>query len=149
MRTPEKAVFTNMCMISDGNGNVLVERRTKGWNGLVFPGGHLNLKETVTESVVREIYEETGLKIFELRICGVKQWFNEEEGRNVCFLFKTSNFEGTPVSSEEGPVFWMPLKDLIESKEVAPNFDMMLKVFLEDNINEMYVPDDGTDNFLL
>ena len=41
------------------------------------------------------------------------------------------------------------VKDLIESKEVAPNFDMMLKVFLEDNINEMYVPDDGTDNFLL
>ena len=53
-RKPENAVFTNMVMIEDSKGNVLVQRRTRGWNGLVFPGGHLKEKETATDSAIRE-----------------------------------------------------------------------------------------------
>jgi len=142
-RKPEKAVFTNMVMIYDGKNNVLVERRVKGWNGLVFPGGHLKEKETATESAIREIKEETGLTISKLKLCGIKQWFHPDEGRNVCFLFKTNVYSGEIVSSSEGEIFWMPLDKLIESKDVASGFDVMLKVFLDESINEMFYPDDG------
>ena len=142
-RKPEKAVFTNMVMIYDGKNNVLVERRVKGWNGLVFPGGHLKEKETATESAIREIKEETGLTISKLKLCGIKQWFHPDEGRNVCFLFKTHVYSGEIVSSSEGEIFWMPLDKLIESKDVASGFDVMLKVFLDESINEMFYPDDG------
>ena len=42
MAREERAVFTNMCMISDGAGNVLVQnRRSKDWPGITFPGGHV------------------------------------------------------------------------------------------------------------
>ena len=142
-RKPEKAVFTNMVMIYDGKNNVLVERRVKGWNGLVFPGGHLKEKETATESAIREIKEETGLTISKLKLCGIKQWFHPDEGRNVCFLFKTNVYSGEIVSSSEGEIFWMPLDKLIGSKDVASGFDVMLKVFLDESINEMFYPDDG------
>ena len=142
-RKPEKAVFTNMVMIYDGKNNVLVERRVKGWNGLVFPGGHLKEKETATESAIREIKEETGLTISKLKLCGIKQWFHPDEGRNVCFLFKTNVYSGEIVSSSEGEIFWMPLDKLIESKDVASGFDVMMKVFLDESINEMFYPDDG------
>ena len=142
-RKPEKAVFTNMVMVFDDKNNVVVERRVKGWNGLVFPGGHLKEKETATESAIREIKEETGLSISKLKLCGIKQWFHPDEGRNVCFLFKTNAYSGEIVSSSEGEIFWMPLDKLMESKEVASGFDVMLKVFLDESINEMFYPDDG------
>ena len=131
-RKPEKAVFTNMVMVFDDKNNVVVERRVKGWNGLVFPGGHLKEKETATE-----------LNISNLKLCGIKQWFHPDEGRNVCFLFKTNVYSGEIVSSSEGEIFWMPLDKLMESKEVASGFDVMLKVFLDESINEMFYPDDG------
>ena len=39
MAREEKAVFTNMCMVTDGNGNVLVQDRLNpDWPGITFPG---------------------------------------------------------------------------------------------------------------
>ena len=42
MARTEKVTFTNMCMISDGRGNVLVQDRLDpDWPGIAFPGGHV------------------------------------------------------------------------------------------------------------
>ena len=38
----ETVVLTNMCMVYDDNGNILVQNRTKNtWPGITFPGGHV------------------------------------------------------------------------------------------------------------
>ena len=64
-----------MCMISDGDGNILVEERVKNdWRGIAFPGGHVEPGEAFTDSVVREVQEETGLDRESPRLCGVKQF---------------------------------------------------------------------------
>ena len=53
--------LTNMCMIYDDQGNVLVEEKVgKDYKGIVFPGGHIENGEPIVDSVIREIYEETG-----------------------------------------------------------------------------------------
>ena len=60
----ETAVFTNMCMVYDEKGNVLVQNRVDPeWGGITFPGGHVEKGESFTDSVIREIREETGLTI--------------------------------------------------------------------------------------
>lgn len=138
----ETAVFTNMVMIQDSEGNVVVQNRVKGWKGLVFPGGHLNKKETFTESAIREVKEETGLDVSNLIVCGVKQWFDNDI-RNVCVLFKTRTFSGKLKDSDEGHVRWMKLDELKHSSQVAHGFEIMLRLFLEDDVNEMYYPDNG------
>ena len=72
MSRSEPAIFTNMCMICDGRGNVLVQdRRNPDWPGVTFPGGHVEKNEAFTDSVVREVFEETGLTIEHPRLCGV------------------------------------------------------------------------------
>lgn len=60
----EKAIFTNMCMIENSNGQVLVQdRKNLDWPGLTFPGGHVERNESFHDSVVREVWEETGLVV--------------------------------------------------------------------------------------
>ena len=60
----EKVVFVNMCMVCDNEGNVLaLDKVGKNYSGTTFPGGHVETGETFTESVIREVFEETGLKI--------------------------------------------------------------------------------------
>ena len=137
MREPEKAVFTNMCMIYDNDGNVLVQNRKKSWCGIAFPGGHVEKLESIVDSTIREIKEETGLDIWNLELCGVKQWFNDTEGRNVCFLFKTKCFKGNLISTDEGENLWIKRSDLSNYK-LAKNFDIMIKVFENKEINEHF-----------
>lgn len=58
MRT-ETVTLTNMCMVYDDAGNVLVQDKVdKKWSGLTFPGGHIEKGEFFVDSVIREVYEE-------------------------------------------------------------------------------------------
>lgn len=61
MGREEKTILTNMCMVYDDCGNVLVEdRRNPEWPGITFPGGHIEHGESFVGSVIREVKEETG-----------------------------------------------------------------------------------------
>ena len=63
MARSENVILTNMCLIYDGE-NILVQERTKKtWPGITFPGGHLEKDESIVESTIREIKEETNLDI--------------------------------------------------------------------------------------
>ena len=138
MRTPETVIFANMCMICDGLGNVLVQDRVDPkWSGITFPGGHVESGESFTDAVEREVLEETGLKISEPRLCGIKDWIEEDGTRYVVHLYQTNQFEGKVISSEEGRIFWLPLCDLPQTK-LASGMDLMLKVFCEDSLSEMF-----------
>ena len=45
--------LTNMCMIYDGRGNVLVEEKlVHNIKGLIFPGGHVEPGEAFVDSVI-------------------------------------------------------------------------------------------------
>lgn len=66
----DKVILTNMCMIYDDKGNTLVENKIrKQGNGLIFPGGHVEERESIVDSMICEIKEETGLTISNLEFC--------------------------------------------------------------------------------
>ena len=130
--------LTNMCMIYDDNGNVLVQDKVDSrWGGLTFPGGHVKKGESFVDSVIREIYEETGLTIEKPRICGIKDWEREDGSRYLVVFYKTNHYSGTLASSEEGEVKWMPLEEM-KRGNLADGMADMLRVFLEDDISEFY-----------
>ena len=144
MSRVERVVLTNMCMVTDGS-RVLVQRRNDpNWPGVVFPGGHVEPGESFVDSTVREVYEETGLTVSNLRLCGVRQWSleNGDYDRYIVFFFKTSTFTGSLRSSSEGDVFWIERADLL-SYPLVKDFEAMLEVFESDSLNENYNWYDG------
>ena len=139
MDISEKTVLTNMCMIYDDDGNVLVQdRRDSDWGGITFPGGHVEKGESFTDAVIREVYEETGLTIETPQICGIKQWPEDDGSRYIVLFYKTSHFAGELKSSEEGEVYWTKLSRLKELP-LARGMELMLRVFLEDEVSEYYI----------
>lgn len=138
MARSEAAIFTNMCMISDGNGNILVQdRRNPDWPGITFPGGHVENGESFVESVIREVWEETGLAIEDPVLCGVKQFQTEEDERYVVLFYKASRFSGELKSSDEGEVFWIPREEL-PKYPLADDFLEMVQVMEDEGLSEFY-----------
>ena len=141
MARMEEVELTNMCMVCDGKGNVLVQNKKgdRTWHGWNFPGGHVEQGEFVTPSVVREIREETGLTIENPKLCGIKEFQKEQDGKRfIVFLYVASRFSGELRSSAEGDVFWYPLSELKRSKKLADGFSEMLPVFTSDEISEVF-----------
>ena len=136
MRKTEKVTFTNMCMVRDGSRVLVQDRVDPGWPGIAFPGGHVEAGESFAEAVIREVFEETGLTIESPRLCGVKD-FSDEDGRYVVFLYCADRFSGDLRSSEEGEVFWAELGELPRMK-LASSMGDTLRVFLEDDLSECH-----------
>jgi len=133
-----KVELTNMVMILDKTANrVLVQERTKDPKGITFPGGHVEGGESFAESAIREVKEETGLDVKNLKSCGVIHWCNEEtDERYLAFLYKTSDYSGKLIeSTKEGRVFWANV-DTLNNMELSNNFEECLPIFFVENYNE-------------
>ncbi len=135
--------LTNMCMVYDKERILVLDRKSKNWGGITFPGGHVEPNETFLDSVIREVKEETGLTIFEPKLCGVKDWLEEDGSRYIALLYKTNKFEGELQSSYEGEVFWTDINEIF-SLNLSQDMDKLLEIFLDDDKSEfLYVEEDG------
>ena len=142
MERSESAVFTNMCMVRDGDRVLVINRNDPGWPGLAFPGGHVEKGEAFADSVIREVYEETGLTIEQPQLCGIKQFRTEEGSRYIVLLYRTDKFEGQLISSGEGEVFWLTLEQL-DQYPLTPHFEQVVEVMLRDDLSEFYYDQSG------
>lgn len=134
MDRTERIELTTLCMVYRGDELLLQNRVKTDWRGYAFPGGHVEPGESIVDSVVREMREETGLTVRNLQLCGIKQ-FPIAGGRYLVFLFKTGDFEGELTASEEGSVEWIRRCDLPKINTVD-DFMKMLSVFDDDRLTE-------------
>ena len=143
----------NMCMIEYAStGRVLVQHRlpkaTNPWCGLTFPGGHVEAGESITASMVREIREETGLTVSNLRMCGVVEWETigeradgspaevEANSKYIVFMFRTSTYSGDLKSAAEGGEGMT--RDEMRHSGFAPHMNEYIRVLLEDDVPQAY-----------
>lgn len=130
--------LTNMCLVYDEN-RVLVQEKvgTKYEGGLVFPGGHVEEGESLRDSIIREIKEETGLTISNPQPCGYKDWIQEDGTRYIVLLYKTNQFEGELKASDEGIVFWLDREE-IPTANLIWNMRELMQIFETDTYSEFF-----------
>ncbi len=125
-------------------GEILLQNRVKEeWHGYAFPGGHVEPGESIVGSIIREMKEETGLTIRDPKLCGIKQ-FPVDDGRYLVFLFRTNEFEGEMISSEEGKMEWVPIAELDRYNTVS-DLKAHLDVMFRDDLTEFQYIVDGDD----
>ncbi len=137
MDRKQAVTITNMCMVYQGNQVLVLDKVNSEWNGITFPGGHVERQESFTDAVIREVLEETGLTIRMPQLCGIKDWVEEDGSRYMVLFYKTDKFQGELKSSAEGKVFWIEQKKLPEL-DLSLDFLDMLKVFLEPDLSEFF-----------
>lgn len=130
MEKTYKCIISNMCMVYKGDMILVINRTKSDWPGLSFPGGHLEENETLEESVIREMKEETGLEIKNPKLCAIKEWDWGNGVRYLGLLYKTNDFKGELKSSNEGEVFWINKKD-INKYELSQDFLELFKMIDE------------------
>src|SRR4030066_505320 len=111
--------LATLCYVRRDRQTLMLHRINKAndmhlgkWNGL---GGKLNPGESPEECAVREIIEESGLKVRNPQLKGIltfPAFANDEDW--YAFVFVVDNFEGELIdSSEEGVLRWVDNADLL------------------------------------
>jgi 8-oxo-dGTP diphosphatase len=112
-------ILATLCYVRQ-NGKTLMIHRVKKendmhqgkWNGL---GGKLEPGETPEECAVREIYEESGLRVSRLDFKGMITFpgFSDDVDWYT-FVFAADEFEGELIDSPEGDLAWIENDKLLD-----------------------------------
>ncbi|MSB10309.1 NUDIX domain-containing protein [Finegoldia sp. BIOML-A1] len=122
-------ILCNMIKINRGNDVLVLDKVKKyGWEGLTFPGGHVEKVESITESVIREAKEETNLDIENIKYVGMISWYDiDNNDRIVGFLYETDDFSGELIKENiEGTLEFI---DYQEFKNMDGHSDSMGEIF--------------------
>ncbi|MFC6274986.1 8-oxo-dGTP diphosphatase [Levilactobacillus tangyuanensis] len=132
MARTQPVELVTMVLVTDPTTNrVLVEdKRHVPWKaGHSFPGGHVEVGESCAAAAIREVYEETGLRLTAVSFCGTCEWFDTAAGRRkLGLLYRGQDFSGQLQASDEGEIHWLPMSDLTPDN-TATGLPEMLRVF--------------------
>ena len=136
MDRKQKCIITNICLVYKEDKILVIDRKKKDWPGLTFPGGHVEKDENFYDSVIREVKEETGLKIRRPLLCGIEEFKTEDEDRYIMLYYKTDKFTGKIKDSKEGEVFWIE-RDKLDNYKLSLDLKRILKVMESDELSEI------------
>lgn len=128
--SPFPPTFVCVDALVTQSGHLLVVERghSPGKGQLALPGGFVNPFETMKDASVRELYEETGLKVPKPVLYGsisnqriFDDPYRSQRGRTIteCFHFQLSDQEKLPKvkgGDDAAKAFWMPFSEYIISR---------------------------------
>ena len=115
-----KNKLTTLCYIEQDDCYLMLHRIRKKddanagkWIGV---GGHFEEGESPEECLLREVYEETGLKLITYKLRGIITFVSDEWGSEYMHLYTADGFEGDLAEAmkncNEGVLKWIPKKDI-------------------------------------
>ncbi|MCI5839231.1 MAG: NUDIX domain-containing protein [Peptoniphilaceae bacterium] len=131
-----KIRLMNMIKIINKKTNevvVLDKKKKYGWEGLTFPGGKTEEKESIIKSAVREAKEETNLDVENLKLVGTISRIyteNKEIKQDLGFLFESEDFKGELKKEDrEGKLFWKNYEEFKKMDNLSESMEDILKIY--------------------
>jgi len=133
MTAPKHIVSAAAIVLNEKNELLLIKGPRRGWE---MPGGQVEEGESLTDAVVRETKEESGIDIEVIKFCGI---FQNIEGSicNTLFLGKPVGGELT-TSPESLEVGFFPLEEALE-KVTWNNFKQRIEYCLDEKMHPFYI----------
>ena len=111
-------INTTLCYIAQGEDYLMLHRVKKEndlnhdkWIGI---GGKFEDKESPEDCVLREVWEETGLKLTSYRYRGLVTFVSDRWPTEYMHLFTADGFTGSLKECDEGVLEWIPRRRLLE-----------------------------------
>jgi 8-oxo-dGTP diphosphatase len=136
--TMQKFPFVAALFIENNKVLLLLRQNTGVFDGFyALPGGRVDEGESLRAAMIREIYEEVGVKVKEedaqfIHLLSFKNEFGNESAA-ICFLIK--KWQGELINKEperHGEIKWFPIDDLPEniSPRTRHDIEMVTKGLL-------------------
>ena len=115
---PRPAVTADCVVIAKENEPkvLLIRRGNEPFKGCwAFPGGFMNMEETAEQCAVRELEEETGLKVTEIKQIGAYSKVDRDpRGRTVtvAYLVVIDKAEAVKGGDDAAKAQWFPISGL-------------------------------------
>lgn len=129
-----------MCIVQDGDKVLLLNRPSEmGFPGYLGAGGKVDFPESLTEGAIREVWEETGLKVKDLVYKGLDEYVDLKQNyRYMVFNYLAKSFEGELLKNPpEGELIWVPIKEAL-NLSMQPWFKRRFPLFFEEGTFEIY-----------
>ena len=114
-----KSKLTTLCYLEKNDSYLLLHRIKKQndinkdkWIGV---GGHFEDFESPDECLVREVFEETGLKLNSYQFRGIVTFVSNDSGEKMfefMCLYTSSDFSGNMIDCDEGKLEWVKKADM-------------------------------------
>lgn len=114
-----KSKLTTLCYLEKNDSYLLLHRIKKQndinkdkWIGV---GGHFEDFESPDECLVREVFEETGLKLNSYQFRGIVTFVSHDSGEKMyeyMCLYTSSDFSGIMIDCDEGKLEWVKKADM-------------------------------------
>ena len=101
MTDSRPGVGIGVCVIKDGKVLLGKRKSSHGEGDWSFPGGHLEFRESWEECASRETFEETGLRIKNLRFGAVTNDIFEKENKHYITIFIVADHDSGEVKVME------------------------------------------------
>ena len=127
----KKVIIGNVCFIKDlKNDHVLfLKRNREPMKDLhTGVGGKTDFHEDIHGSCIREVKEETGLDVLDLKLKGIiKTILDGRDYSWILFIYTANQFKGDIIDCPEGDLKWIPKDEIFSQnligfiKEVLPH----------------------------
>jgi 8-oxo-dGTP diphosphatase len=147
-----KITIGNVCFIFDKKENkvLLLERYFEPMKGLLTGvGGKTLFEEDINHSCIREVKEETGFDVENVKLRGVvKTILDGNDSSWILFIYSTTEFRGQQINCPEGELKWIDVDDILNVKLIGFIKEFMPFILNGDSMIEGTIKHDKKGNVL-
>lgn len=106
--------IATLCVLRNGNNFMLLKRLKEPNKDTYTPvGGKIEPYETPEEGVIRETFEETGIRVDKVKFCGILTETSPTKYNWLSYVYVADIDEVTPPECNEGTLEWIAYEDLL------------------------------------